>query len=100
MNQSPNIPVVVVPLEQLNAIIESYFKMFKDEIIKIMESRNQGTDKNPYVTYEEFMKATKICRTTLDNLVKGNLIKSIKKSRKIYIPSTEIDRYFNDPSIK
>jgi hypothetical protein len=36
----------------------------------------------------------------MEHLIKTNQIKSIKKSRKIYIPASEIERYFSDPTIK
>ncbi len=100
MNQTPNIPVVMIPLEQFNGIIETFFKKFMEEITRIIESRSNADDKNSYITSEEFMAATKICRTRFDDLRKNNQIKSLKKSRKIYIPFSEINRYFNDPSIK
>lgn len=51
------------------------------------------------ITAIEFMKAVRICRTKFDKLARGNKIRIIKKQRKIYVPMSEIDRYFNDPTI-
>jgi len=45
------------------------------------------------------MEAVKIKRTKFDQLVQTKKIKIIKKLRKIYVPVTEIDRYFNDSTI-
>jgi hypothetical protein len=46
------------------------------------------------------MDAVKIRRWKFDQLIAGNLIKTIKKKRKIYVPESEIQRYFTDPSIQ
>jgi len=46
------------------------------------------------------MAAIRIGRTKFDQLVSGSKIKIIKKRRKIYVPASEVDRYFNDPKIQ
>ena len=51
-----------------------------------------------YMTEIEFMEAVKIKRTKFDQLVRTNRIRT-KKFRKIYVPVTEVDRYFKDSSI-
>lgn len=48
----------------------------------------------------EFMKTVGIKRWKFDQLVAGNMIKTIKKRRKIYVAVREIQRYFIDPSIQ
>lgn len=53
-----------------------------------------------HITAKEFMEAVRIKRTKFDQLVDLNKIRTIKKRRKIYVPVSEIDRYFNDPSIQ
>lgn len=53
-----------------------------------------------YITAIEFMDAVRIRRSKFDELVANNKIKSIKKKRKIYVPVSEIERYFKDPSIQ
>jgi len=45
------------------------------------------------------MKVVRMCRSKFDQLVIAGKIKTIKKRRKIYVPVSEIDRYFSDPSI-
>ena len=47
-----------------------------------------------YITANEFMQAVKIGRTKFDQLVQSNKVKTIKMHRKIYVPVTGIDRYF------
>ncbi len=53
-----------------------------------------------YITAMEFMDALRIHRSKFDELRQQNLIKTIEKGRKIYVPSSEIRRYFEDNSIK
>jgi hypothetical protein len=53
-----------------------------------------------YITAKEFMAAVRICRSKFDQLVSVNKIRIIRKRRKIYVPTSEVDRYFSDPSIK
>jgi hypothetical protein len=53
-----------------------------------------------HITAKEFMAAVRICRSKFDQLVGQNKIRIIKKRRKIYVPTSEVDRYFSDPSIK
>lgn len=53
-----------------------------------------------YLTAVEFMKAVKICRSKFDQLASTNKIKVIKKKRKIYVPLSEVERYFTDPSVQ
>lgn len=53
-----------------------------------------------YIPALEFMRAVGIKRWKFDQLIAGNLIKTIKKKRKIYVAVREIQRYFTDPSIQ
>jgi hypothetical protein len=53
-----------------------------------------------YLTAIEFMNAVHIRRSKFDQLVAGNKIKTIKKKRKIYVPDSEVERFFNDPLIQ
>jgi hypothetical protein len=53
-----------------------------------------------HITAKEYMSAVKICRSKFDQLVASNKIKTIKKKRKIYLPATEVDRYFTDTTIQ
>lgn len=53
-----------------------------------------------YMTATEFINAVHIRRSKFDQLVERNKIKTIKKKRKIYVPATEVERFFNDPLIQ
>lgn len=53
-----------------------------------------------HITAKGFMAAVRICRSKFDQLVSENKIRIIRKRRKIYVPTSEVDRYFSDPSIK
>src|ERR1700676_757204 len=47
-----------------------------------------------HITAKEYISAVKICRSKFDQLVITNKIKTIKKKRKIYLPISEVERYF------
>lgn len=91
------ITLVMISREEL-----SLLKAGQEEILKQLKEVRKGDSGGVQVkniTAIEFMSAVKICRSTFDQLVLNNKIKTIKRRRKIYVPVTEIDRYFNDPSI-
>ena len=93
----PTTALVIIPIEELN-----HLKTTQQEILQqLKELRSSGSSlvTAKHVTAKEFMSAVKICRSKFDQLVIENRIKTIKKRRKIYVPVTEIDRYFTDPSI-
>lgn len=83
----------LIPAEKL-AAIESWQK----QIIELIKSNNQPKTAGgkTHLTAKEFMVAVSIGRSKFDQLVAGNQIKSIKKKRKIYIPYTEVERYFRE----
>jgi len=73
------------------------------EILQLLKKLNQPVPKNVLIkniTAQEFMDAIRIKRTKFDQLVAENKIKIIKKRRKIYVPVSEIDRYFEDNRIQ
>ena len=53
-----------------------------------------------YIPASEFREAVNIGQWKFDHLVNSNMIKTIKKKRKVYVLSSEVQRYFNDPSIR
>jgi hypothetical protein len=53
-----------------------------------------------YIPAAEFMKAIGIKRWKFDQLIAGNMIKTVKKKRKIYVAASEVKRYFVDPNIQ
>ena len=94
------IHMVVLPEEEW-----SQFKTSQNEMLAILKDAKNSfkasvsTSLSKFITAKEFMEAVKIRRTKFDQLVQTNRIKIIKKLRKIYVPITEIDRYFNDSTI-
>lgn len=74
----------------------------QQEILKqLKELRNSGSGVSVNnITAKEFMNAVRIGRTKFDQLVVANKIKVIRKRRKIYVPVGEIDRFFNDATIR
>lgn len=90
--------LVILPQEKVEQLIA-----FQQDILQQLKELNtRGPTGIPinHITAKEFMGAVRIHRTKFDQLVNENKIKTIKKKRKIYVPVTEIDRYFNDPSIQ
>ena len=90
--------LVIIPEEELANI-----QTTQQEILRLL----QGLQSSPssvvspkYITAKEFMVAVRICRSKFDQLAIRNQIKTIKKRRKIYVPTSEVDRYFSDPSIQ
>ena len=89
--------MVMIPEEEW-----SQMKQAQQEILntlKALSNKREEPVKTKYVTAIEFMAAVRIRRTKFDQLVSANKIKIVRKGRKIYVPSSEIDRYFADSSI-
>jgi hypothetical protein len=78
--------------------IESIKKSQQDILNKLNEldkkEKNNPVLNSPYVTAIEFMQAVRIRRWKFNCLLKSGKIMSIKKRRKIYVPTGEIERYF------
>lgn len=87
----------LIPAEKL-AAIESW----QQQIIELIKSINQSkaAGGKSHLTAKEFMVAVSIGRSKFDQLIAGNQIRSIKKKRKIYIPATEVERYFEEADNK
>lgn len=85
-------------------IPETDLNLLKTSLHEIQQKLNNlsGRVETPakYITAIEFMAAVRIRRTKFDELVKFGKIKAIKKSRKIYVPVEEVDRYFIDSSVR
>ena len=92
--------LVMIPAEEWEAFIQGQ-KRILDRLDQISQSKPlQNRISSGYLTAIEFMNAVHIRRSKFDQLVSGNKIKTIKKKRKIYVPATELERFFNDPSIQ
>ena len=89
---------------QLNLVMlpQNEWEEFKRNQIEILQRLKENSQKAitsvplKFITAKEFMDAVRIKRTKFDQMVQLNRIKTIKKARKIYVPVSEVDRYFND----
>jgi hypothetical protein len=64
---------------------------------------NSGRIKKNFIKAEaeiSLLQAVKICRSRFEQMVGSSKVKIVKKKRKIYVPFSEVDRYFTDPSIR
>ena len=95
--QSMNL--VIIPQEEL-----SNLQYTQKEILKKLENLQPKVTSQTipikHITAKEFMNAVRICRSKFDQLVASSKVKTIKKKRKIYLPISEVDRYFSDPTIQ
>lgn len=92
-----NRTLVMIPGEEL-----SYLKTTLEYLlteVKTLQSARPVSIRDEFITAKEFMSSVRICRTKFDQLVAQGKIKTIKKRRKIYVPSGEIKRYFSDSTI-
>ena len=95
---SQHMNLVIIPEEELTNI-----QTTQQEILRQLQSLQYPSSTTVpvrHITAKEFMAAVRICRSKFDQLVSENKIKTIKKRRKIYLPTSEVDRYFSDPSIQ
>lgn len=90
--------LTLIPIEALSALTTKQEEILST--LKRIEENKKIEVISSYVTAIEFMSAVRICRSKFDSLVEENKIKTIKKGRKIYVPASEIERYFTDPTIK
>ena len=96
MDLNNNMTLVMIPKEAWDVVITSQQDILRQ--IKEMNTKVPTAILVKNITAIEFMKAVRIKRTKFDQLVAHNKIKIIKKRRKIYVPITEIERYFSDTS--
>lgn len=73
-------------------------KMGQQKILDVLTSKQNGinTDQSEYLTSKEFMARVKIARSKFDELVADGKVKTVRPNggRKIYIPVTEVSRFF------
>jgi len=92
--------LVMIPFEEWDAFKQSQ-KIILDRLDQINKIKVPDRPVVAgYMTAVDFMNAVHIRRSKFDQLVAGNKIKTIKKKRKIYVPVTEVERFFNDPLIQ
>ncbi|MEP6726551.1 MAG: hypothetical protein ABJC98_12065 [Bacteroidota bacterium] len=88
--------LVMIPETELN-LLKSSLQDIQQQLQDLKGTRQTAVK---YITAMEFMTAVRIRRTKFDELVKFGKVKAIKKSRKIYVPVDEVDRYFSDKSVQ
>ncbi len=92
--------LVMIPAEEWDSLKAVKIKIL-DRLDQINIERPSVQPNFPgYLTAIEFMNAVHICRSKFDQLVAGSKIKTIKKKRKIYVPASEVERFFTDPLIQ
>src|SRR5690349_19237126 len=100
MDMQRGTTLIMIPVEELE-----HLKAKQQEIINKLDDLKVQTAVGHHIpvnhiTAIEFMEAVRIRRSKFDDLVATNKIKTIKKKRKIYVPVSEIERYFKDPFIQ
>jgi hypothetical protein len=92
-----NMTLVMIPKEAWTDLVA----IQQDILRKVQElsAKEKGTVPVRYITAKEFMAAVRIGRTKFDQLVQTSKIRTTKKRRKIYVPVSEVERYFTDGSI-
>lgn len=97
-NSAPSRPaMLIIGVEEWEDIKETQYAILS--LLKRVVQQQYSEVSCQHVTLKEFLVAVKIGRTKFDQLVAQNKIKIVKKRRKIYVPTTEIERFFKDPSI-
>jgi hypothetical protein len=91
--------LVMIPEEELAHLKNSQAEILT-QLKNLQPPSNNKGDLRSHITAKEYMAAVKICRSKFDQLVLTNKIKTIKKRRKIYLPSSEVERFFTDPTIQ
>lgn len=92
--ETQSMNLVMIPQEELNNLKSTQQEILKQ--LQNIQSLNSPTVPVKHITAIEFMKAVRICRSKFDQLVSQNKIKTIKKRRKIYVPTSEVERYFSE----
>ncbi|WP_323757975.1 hypothetical protein [Roseivirga sp.] len=73
-------------------------KFGQQRILEALRAKHDSTntDQSEYLTTKEFMGRVKIARSKFDELVADGKVKTVRPNggRKIYVPVTEVARYF------
>lgn len=93
-----NLTLVMIPKEEWTTLLAAQQDILQQ--LKELSTKGQTGIPIKHITAKEFMDAVRIKRTKFDELVQGNKIKTIKKRRKIYVPVSEVERYFIDVRIQ
>jgi hypothetical protein len=99
MNRAEGTSFFLFPQVEIEQLKSTQLQIL--EAIKTLHSNNNKSAPPPtYLTAVEFMRAVRICRSKFDQLSAGSKIRVIKKKRKLYVPFSEVERYFTDPTIE
>ena len=99
MNMQQVNSFVLIPEVELQQLKLTQVQIL-EQLQNLQEKGVKQSSLSNHITAMEFMKAVRICRSKFDKLVASSKIKTVKKKRKIYVPLSEIDRYFLDASIQ
>jgi len=99
MNRVEGTSFVLFPQVEIEQLKSTQLQIL--EAIKTLHSNNSSKPTSPpaYLTAVEFMRAVKICRSKFDQLSATGKLRVIKKKRKLYLPFSEVERYFTDPTV-
>jgi len=81
--------LVILPESVLDSLRETQNRIL--EKLDLIESKELSQE---YLTALEFMEKTKMSRASFDEKRARNEFKVIAKGRKLYVPATEVKRYF------
>ena len=98
METAKSITLVMIPELEWHTLQEKQQEIL--ELIRELKTKGPGGVPVRNITAKEFMAAVRIGRTKFDQLVLTSKIRIIKKKRKIYVPLSEVERYFSDPTIQ
>lgn len=91
MNQKVSeIPQIVM----LPGSVLERFQETQDKILERLKNIQTSDPQNEYLTALEFMERTKMSRASFDEKRAKNEFKVIVKGRKLFVPGTEVKRYF------
>jgi hypothetical protein len=90
--------MVMVPQDEWYQVKETQQKIL--DVLNSLGKKDEVAVQIRNITAMEFMAAVRIRRTKFDKLVAASKIKIIRKGRKIYVPVSEVDRFFTDPAIQ
>ena len=99
MNLAKSYTLVMIPAEEWQAL-KDQLQQIREELRHQREQNKEPGITADYILASEFMKAVGIKKSKLYELIGENKIKTVKKSRHLYVLATEVKRYFTDPDIR
>jgi predicted transcriptional regulator len=101
-----NMGVEVLTKEELDDSLQGMrdelksLRQAQEKILAQLERLKGSSVSADFIPALDFMNAVGIKRWKFDQLVAANMIKTIKKKRKVYVAVREVQRYFLDPTIQ